>query len=176
LVHTASIAGGNSGGPLYKDERVIGINVAGATGYQRYYAIPINKLRPLLDEKYNKVIYLQDLFPPDPQLIAKRSHQLFAKSARVGPASQQSAGAWKITADLEALEDYAIFVKTPSKKDLDIVILNRAGNMIGYGGGDGLESELVFLSSEHDQTVTIVVLNTSPVPVDFGVALFQIRW
>jgi hypothetical protein len=177
LVHTASIAGGNSGGPLYKDERVIGINVAGATGYQRYYAIPINKLQPLLDEKYIKrVLYLQDIFPPDPQLIAKKSRQLFARSGQVGPASQQGPGFWRINADLEALGDYAIFVKTPSKKDLAIVILNKGGNTIGYGGSDDLENELVFLSSEYDQTVTIGVLNTAPVPVDFGVSLYKIRW
>jgi S1-C subfamily serine protease len=34
LVHTASIAPGNSGGPLYKGERVIGINVLEARGHQ----------------------------------------------------------------------------------------------------------------------------------------------
>ena len=43
LVHTASIAPGNSGGPLYKDERVIGINVQEASGHQRYYAVPITE-------------------------------------------------------------------------------------------------------------------------------------
>ena len=163
LVHTAPIAQGNSGGPLYKDDRVIGINVQVAKGYQRYYAIPINKLRPLLDPRYDRALYLQDVFPPDPRVIAHKVHQLSGRSGQVEAASPQGPGVWSTRADLASLGDYAIVVQTSSKKNLDLVIQDQSNQLVGLGTSRSVESELVFLSTEWNQTVSISVVNPSPV-------------
>jgi S1-C subfamily serine protease len=176
IVHTASIAGGNSGGPLYKDAQVVGINVAGARGYQRYYAIPVNNLRPLLAEKYDRVIYLGDVFPTNIKAIVDKSSQLFARSGRIGPASKQGSGVWRIRAELTPLRDYVVVVTTPSKRDLDIAIADQSGNLMGLGTTEEPGVEVVLLANDYDQVVTINVLNPTPAPLDFGVSLYEIRW
>ena len=176
LVHTASIAPGNSGGPLYKGERVIGINVLEARGHQRYYAVPINKLRPLLNEKYNRASYLQDVFSPDPLAIAQKAHPLVGGSRQVKAASLQGPGIWSTRTDLTSLGDYAILVKTSSKKNLDLIIQDKEAKLIGLGTSRSLDEEVVLLSSEFDQTVTINVVNPAPGPVDFEISIHKIRW
>ncbi len=148
VVHTASILPGNSGGPLYRGDRVIGINVQGIEGYQRYYAVPVSKLRRLLDKKYETSTYLQDVFPPDPRLIAEKTHRLSGTFGQVGAASHKGPGLWSTQASLASLRDYAILVKTASKKNLDIVILGGNAEPIGLGTSSSLDTELVFLSSE----------------------------
>jgi S1-C subfamily serine protease len=176
LVHTASIAPGNSGGPLYKDERVIGINVQEARGHQRYYAVPVNKLRPLLDEKYNRASYLRDVFPPDPLVIAQRARQVVGGSGQVKAASPQGPGIWSTRADLAQLGDYAILVQTSSKKNLDLVIQDDNAKLIGLGTSRSLDEEVLFLSSAFNQTVTINVVNSAPVPVNFEISIHKIHW
>jgi S1-C subfamily serine protease len=176
LVHTASIAPGNSGGPLYKGERVIGINVQEARGHQRYYAVPINKLQPLLDEKFNRASYLQDVFSPEPLAIAQKAHPLFGGSGQVKAASQQGPGIWSTRADLTSLGDYAILVKTSSKKNLDLIIQDEEAKLIGLGTNPSLDEEVVLLSSEFNQTVTINVVNPAPVSVNFEVSIHKIHW
>ena len=176
LVHTASITPGNSGGPLYKDKQVIGINVQGARGYQRYYAVPINKLRPLLDTKYDRGIYLQDVFSPDPLAIAQKAHLLSGGSGQVKAASQQDPGIWSTRADLTMLGDYVILVKTASKKNLDLIIQDEKAKLIGLGTSRSLDEEVVLLSSEFNQAVTINVVNTAPIPVNFEISIHKIHW
>jgi Trypsin-like peptidase domain len=177
LVHTAAIAPGNSGGPLYKGELVIGINTAAARGHQRYYATPVSKLHPLLDDKYaNRVIHLRDVFPTDPKKIMQKTHQLFAKRGRIGPGSPQSPTALEFQYELTALTDYIFFVNTTSKKDLNLAVLNESGSIIGLGNGIDPDGEAVLLSSDNNQMVTILVANPSPVPLSFGLKAFQVRW
>ena len=61
-------------------------------------------------------------------------------------------------------------------KNLDLIIQDEEANLIGLGTSRSLDDEVVLLSSEFDKTVTINVVNTAPVPVDFEISIHTIRW
>jgi S1-C subfamily serine protease len=174
LVHTAPIAPGNSGGPLYKDDRVIGINVKGARGYQRSYAVPVHTLQPLLQQE--KARYLPDVFPPNPLTIARKTQRVVAGAGHVQAASLLGPGVWNTPAHLAGLTDYAIVVRNAAQQNLDLVIKGAQANLIGLGTTRSVENEIVFLSSDVTQTVTIAVVNPALVPVDFVLSIYEIQW
>ena len=83
---------------------------------------------------------------------------------------------WSIRAELNSLEDYAIIVQNASKKNLDLAIQDANAKLIGLGTSRSVDEEVVLLSSTAHQTVTMHVVNTAQVPVNFDIALYKIRW
>jgi hypothetical protein len=131
---------------------------------------------PLLDSKYDRIIFLGDAFPTDIQSMAKKFQEALARTGQVQAKSAQGAAIWKLKLDLWALEDVAVYLEAQSGKDLDLVIWDQEGKLIGYGETVGNEGELVVLANESFQTVTIGVLNYHNAPVNFGLKVFQINW
>jgi hypothetical protein len=57
-----------------------------------------------------------------------------------------------------------------------LIIQDEEAKLIGLGTSRSLDEEVVLLSSEFDQTVTLNVVNPAPVPVDFEISIHKIRW
>jgi S1-C subfamily serine protease len=174
--HSATIAPGNSGGALYRDKEVIGVNFLIRRDYPIYYAIPINAVKSLVQQAGDSIAPLTEAFFPDLPSIVKKAEQIWAKSGQVEAKSGQSPAVWKIKVDLDGLTDFAIFLKGPEDRDLDLVIWNEEGKPIGYGGSNEKGRELVLLSNDHEQTATIDVLNFDDTPAEFGLIVYRIVW
>ncbi len=180
--HTATITSGNSGGALYKGDKVIGINVSvqvhpqfgGQTGFNQ--AVPINKAKELLQNpQYNRLIPIESAFPRSFELISQKAKQLDAVNGQV-PASQGNIpGAWTTPYKTYALEDLLFFVRSPGR-DLAITVLDAKGRPIGLGDLKRPDLEALFLTSDYPQDITIGVLNFDGEPANFGLQIFQIIW
>jgi hypothetical protein len=174
--HSATVAPGNSGGALYRDKEVIGVNFLIRRDYPIYYAIPVNAMKSLIQQAGDSIAPLTEVFLPELPAIVKKAEQIGAKSGRVEAKSAQDPAVWKIKIDLDRLTDFAISLKGPEDRDLDLVIWNEEGKLIGYGGSNEKGRELVLLSNDHDQTATIGVLNFDDTPAEFGLAVYRILW
>jgi hypothetical protein len=174
--HSAPIARGNSGGALYRNKEVIGVNVESRPPYQIHYAIPANKVIPLLQPQYDRTIFLEDAFPSNIQSMAKKFKEALATTGQVPAKSAQGPASWQLKVDLSALEDFAILLQAQAGRDLDLAIWNQEGKLIGYGETIGAEEEWVLLATESFQTVTIGILNYDNTPANFGLKFYQINW
>jgi len=155
---------------------VVGVNFLIRRDYPIYYAIPINAVKSLVQQAGDSITPLTDVFLPDLPAIVKKSEQIGAKSGQVEAKSEQGPAVWKIKVDLDRLTDFAIFLRGPEDRDLDLVIWDEEGKPIGYGGSKEKGTELVLLSNDNDQTATIGVLNFDDTPADFGLAVYRIVW
>jgi hypothetical protein len=173
--HSAPIAPGNSGGALFKGNMVAGINVATRPPWQIHYAIPINKLKPLLDPKYDRTLYLPDIFPTNAESIIKKGKLADALTQQVPAAAENKPSVWSTQYEFLPLEDLAIFLDSPGK-DLALAVLNSQGEIIGFSDFRGVNYEILFMSSDHYQKVTIAVMNSDPTPANFGLKIFSILW
>jgi S1-C subfamily serine protease len=174
--HSATIAPGNSGGALYRDKEVIGINFLQHRTYPIYYAIPIDMVKPMLQKYGDRLAPLEDVFPTDTAAIMKQAEQVGAKSGQVEAKSGPGPALWKVKVDAESLTDFAVLLKTAQDRDLDLGIWDEEGKLMGYGSSNAKGQELVLLSSTYDQTITIGVLNFDETPADFGLTLYRIVW
>lgn len=186
--HTAAIAPGNSGGALFKGENVIGVNVStivnpqigGSTGFHQ--AIPINKAKELLQNpEYNRLIPLQNAFPPDAASIIQKIKAsgpegvLHAVNGQVPAATPEKGGIWPLAFSVYEMEDILVFVESPGK-DLRIIIADAGGKLIGCGDEKMPDYEMLFFSSEYRQEIVIGVVNFDKQPANFGLKVFKIIW
>lgn len=184
--HSAPIAPGNSGGALYCGNEVVGVNVATRPPYEIHYAVPINLVKPLLANKYNRLLRWEDVFPIhdigngnyrlDPSVYTEKTKQIKAWTGRVNPHSADAPGVWSIETELYQLADYLILVEGEKGTDLDLAILNSASKIIGYGELRNSDIDGVLLSTEGPEPVLISVLNYHNIPVNFSVHLYEIVW
>jgi S1-C subfamily serine protease len=179
--HTAQIAPGSSGGSLYKGQSVIGVN-ASVRLYQDYGtptgfndAIPINKVKPLLQPQYSQLKLLQNIFNPDLNYLLQNEKisELLNRNGQVDRASGRTPGVSRIvTVDLDSLEDYVFVLEVPTGQKLQLVIVNGQGQVIGCGN-DGV----ILLSNEYRQEGVIIgVFNYDSRAVNFGLHIDKIIW
>lgn len=174
LRHTAAIAPGSSGGPLFKGNHVIGVNVRTWTGTQFHQAVPINLARPLLSPEYDRTLNLQEVFNPSIENLYQKSELIAAENARVDAATTEPAlQAWNMTFD--DLSDYLIIVTTPDQRDLDLIIKDACG-VYAYGATDNPEVEAVAKSNDYAREVSIGVVNYANTRVNFGIEIYKIVW
>jgi len=171
--HSAPIAPGNSGGALFKENKVVGINVATRPPWQIHYAIPINKLIPLL--KYDRTLYLGDIFPTNIESIIKKGKLVDGLNQQVLAAAENKPGVWSTQYEFLPLEDLVVFLDSPGK-DLALAILDEQGKIIGFSDFRGKDFEILLMSSDHYQKVTIAVMNSDTTPANFGLKIFSIVW
>ncbi|MHC1729335.1 MAG: S1C family serine protease [Syntrophobacteraceae bacterium] len=184
--HTATITSGNSGGALYRGNQVIGVNAAvmvnpafgGSTGF--FYAIPINKAKVLLeDPQYNRILPLQQIFPPSIEAIAKKAKQIDAATGQVAGAQGQGAsmkpGAWKTGFQGHHLTDYGFLVETPGQ-NVALVVLDGQGKTKGFASRRSQQYLPLFMDSSYPDQYTIIVLNFDQKPVNFGLKIYDIIW
>lgn len=182
IIHTATIAPGSSGGALYFRKKVVGVNSSvflgswgGPTGF--YNAIPINKVKNLLNDPRNDHIFLLNrVFPPDPQTLMRNYRTLSTGNGRV-PAARSSKipGVFSFKdIILKQLEDYLILVDSPGR---DLALVVTANNRI-IGCGDirkaGIEG--ILISNIYPKKVKISVLNLDATPANFGLTVGVILW
>ncbi len=177
LRHTATIAPGNSGGALYKGQKVVGINVRSTPPYEFYEAIPINIAKPLLEKKYEKKNSFSEVFPADFEMIARKCKQVFARNGQVPPAKgQNTPGVLNIRSDLYPLEDLYIALQAQKGYDLLLVVDDNSGT-IGFGDLRETDFDAVLLSNEVNyKKINISVLNYYDKPVNFGLSVSSINW
>lgn len=184
--HTATMTSGNSGGALFLGNEVIGINAAmatnpvvgGGTGFN--YAIPINKAKKLLeDPKFNRLVPLTQVFPPNFAEIAKKAKQLDGVSGQIPRGQAQGnkfePGVWKVGFQGLNLTDYGFLVESPSN-NLSIVVLDSQGNLKGFAKKKQNMGLPLLFSSEYAAQYTVFVLNSNNAPVNFGLKTYQIVW
>jgi S1-C subfamily serine protease len=173
--HSAPIAPGNSGGALYKGKDVVGVNVSMVPGYQMYYAIPVNIVKPLI-AKFPNLVPLEAVFPPNLDGILKKVQQITTANGRVEAAKDKTTpGLYQIQFDMYGLEDYLISLQSPGR-DLSLAVFDRSmQKVLGYSDYKG-ENEVLIYPSEWPATVVVVVFNYDNVPADFGLGFFNIIW
>lgn len=176
LQHSAPLAPGNSGGALYRDKEVIGINVASYPPYQVHYAIPINKAKPLLEEYADRTIKLEDAFPADLNVMEKKFKEVLARPGQVEAMAGRNPALWKMNVAIGRLTDVAVSLQGPQLADLALAIWDAQGKPLGFGARSMQGRELVLLSNSHPQTVTIGVLNFGVTPANFGVKVYDVHW
>lgn len=174
LVHTARIAPGNSGGALYHNRKVVGVNNASIVPHQINFAIPINRVKPLLEKK--KAYTFDAVFPLNVDKLAKKIKNQFSRRDAVPAAFSNNPGVWNTSAQFEQLEDYYIMLQTDNNSDLELVVLSMAtGEPIGIGTQSG-NTEQVLISSQHHQEVKICVVNGGRKPAIFALSVNKIEW
>lgn len=179
IVHTAPITSGNSGGALYKGDKVIGVNVAvrvhpqfgGQTGFN--HAVPINKAKKLLeDPQYNILIPLKAAFPPDAQKIFAKVREfgepVAAEKGQVPGATGGKPGSWALKLRAYELEDLLISVTSQGK--VGILVYDEGSQLIGCG------KEGLFLGNDYPKNIIILVVNGDSQPANFGLSVFKINW
>lgn len=175
LKHTASIAPGNSGGPLYHDDQVVGINVATRPPFQVHYAIPVNKLKTLMNEG-GEFHRLEQAFQPKFESILAKAKAGTPKLTQVDAASSEEPGIWAAAAEFQTGDDLIISVLGQEGSSLDILILNpETKKVIGFGKSVGNVNAVLIPGDQH-QKALITVLNTQKRPVKFAFSMAKIEW
>ncbi len=172
--HSATIAPGNSGGSLYKGNKVIGINVAGRFPYAIYYAIPINLAIPLL--QHDREYLFRDVFPTDLRLMLRKSQRLHANSGTVRGGASNAPGNTGFRIRLYSLEDIIIYLKAQRGKDLAVRVLDSRGRLLGFGDLRNVDYEYLLLSNEYTQDVNIIIYNYDNTPANFALEIFKVKW
>lgn len=181
IVHTAPITSGNSGGALYKEQEVIGVNASvilasygGGTAFNQ--AIPIVKAQRLLEKYYEQNIPFKDAFPTDVKTIIEKKFKLIdGANGRVAAAQGNRPGMYPFNFRFSNLEDYLIVVDSPGK-DLAIGIFDSANRQIGFGDMRQIGIEGILISSDYAKNVIIYVVNYDPQPANFGIKIGYISW
>jgi S1-C subfamily serine protease len=173
LRHTAPITGGNSGGALYKGQKVVGVNVATWPGTQFHQAVPINFVTPLLGGQYATNLPLKDIFYPNAETIIHKAKQISAQNGTVpAAASQDQPGVVTIPFNFYPLQDILFLLQTPQGKNLIVLVKGADGKNLGCATG-----KVLMVSTPYNaQRVGINVVNYDATPVNFGIAAFLIVW
>ncbi|NIO80087.1 MAG: trypsin-like serine protease [Candidatus Aminicenantes bacterium] len=172
--HSAAIAPGNSGGALYKGDKVIGINVAIRFPYAIYYAIPINLAR--LGLNYNREVLFRNAFPTTVSSMLKKSRLNFSINNTVRGKTNKSPGSKGYRTWLYPLGDYIIYLKAQKGRDLAVSVKDSRGKLIGYGDLRNVDYEFILLSSDYLQKVSIDIYNFDKKPANFAIQKYRIEW
>ena len=178
IVHTAQIAPGSSGGALYKERDVIGINVSMAmlrqfqapSGF--FFAIPINNAKRLIQN--TNLFSLENVFPTNVQAILNKWRELDAATGQAPAKSGEDPGVYSFTYELLPLQDYLIVIESPGR-DLVLKIDSPRG-CIGLGDQRIVDFEGVFISSENREQIRISILNYDETVANFGLKIGMIIW
>lgn len=177
ISHTAPITGGNSGGALYKDKEVVGVNVSTWVGTQFHQAVPVNIAKSLLDPKYDQPVLLTNAFSPDIFKDKRELSEYFKTDGDVSAKDKDGKGGKaSVTTLLRGLTDYVIEVTTDKNIDLDIVIRDSEGNAIACGGSEEGGEEIILKSMEYDEEVSIQVINNADVKAPVKLRVYTIEW
>jgi S1-C subfamily serine protease len=177
ITHSATMAPGNSGGALYKDDRVIGINVAIHSHWQEiHYAIPINLAKALL--KYDRTILFKDAFPTpnEPEKMGKKLEQVWAKVSEVPAAPEGSQGYVTIVGIIDGLQDYLIELEAEEGRDLAVEVYDYQNKVIGFSDYRNTNTEHLFLSKYNTQEVYVNILNYDNTPAKCAIRLYKFKW
>jgi S1-C subfamily serine protease len=177
--HTAQIDPGSSGGSLYKGQSVIGVNESvrvppwgGCKNFNN--AIPVNKVKTLLQPQYSQIHLLSDVFNPNLECLIqnKKMSEQVARNEQVNKKSGANPGLYALSGvALDSLEDYVFFLDVQTGHTLDLAIVSGQGQIIGYGRGG-----VILFSNEYRQDVTIAVLNNNSSAANFGLHIYKIIW
>jgi S1-C subfamily serine protease len=180
IVHTAPITSGNSGGALYKENRVIAVNASvmlapygGGTGFN--HAIPINRVKDLLEKYGDQSIPLSRAFSVDKSIIIKtKFEEISAANGSVPAADGEIPGVYPYDFTLSQLEDYLIIINSPGR-DLALIVTDSQ-DMIGFGDIREVDFEGVILANSLTRNIRINVINYDPQPANFGIHVGCIIW
>jgi hypothetical protein len=181
--HTATITNGNSGGALYNDTSVIGVNASiipaaggGETGFNQ--AIPINKAKRLLTQYGDRTLPLEAAFPTNLQTILRtKFRSIDGRTAQVSgrDSANNGPGVYPLPFNFGRLQDYIILVKSPNR-DLALVVYNSQRELIGFGNIPEEGYEAVILSSQYPTNGFIGVVNNDTQPANFAISIGSIEW
>lgn len=182
--HTAQIAPGSSGGSLNRGNEVVGVNVSvrlysafgTPTGFND--AIPINKVKRLLEPQTSNPYALQDVFNPKLEYLInnKKLQQVYARSGQVDAARKKEPGVAAFEgAVLDPLEDYLFLLQAEPGKTLQLALYNRRQQPLACGAMN-TDIQPILYSNDDRQEVIVAILNLSNKVQNFGVTVFKILW
>lgn len=172
LAHTAPIAPGNSGGPLYKGDEVIGVNTSTWKGSQFHNATPINIAKALLEPVSNTSTTLEEAFPPDMKSWLDLLKPFYSTTGKLAGKATE-----KYVVEVSDLSDILFGVRPGSPADLDLYLVDAKGELIGCALSDGQEYELLVKTfMDGQQRVILAVNNVSDKEVSFGLSIKKIEW
>jgi len=176
LRHSAQILRGNSGGALYRDNEVIGINYLSYETVDVHYAIPVNTAKVLLSKTNGAELRtLSEQFPPNLDSIFARAELIDGWTATLAPVSAGETSIVGLVLQFEMLTDYCISVEVGNEADVRLK-LHDGQQFIGFSDMNYAGPEIIFIASEMPQQVGCVVENTSEIATNIGLKLYRIRW
>ena len=185
--HTAPTTHGNSGGPLYRANDVIGVNTYILTGQEGQtgfgMSVPINLVKTLMQDPNAATLKrLEKVFDPRFENFSKKAFQMGAITGKIPPAQGQGndlkLGQWPVTIQTENLTDYVLLAETPFQKVL-MVVLDRQGKTVGVAKerqGDRNQLLPLAISSGSPNQYTVVMVNPESLAVNCGLKIYKIQW
>ena len=73
------------------------------------------------------------------------------------------------------MTDYAVLVESPSS-NVSMIVLDGQGKLKGFAKKKVDQYLPLFMDSSYPEQYTIMILNFSNAPVNFGLKTFQIIW
>lgn len=179
IVHTAPIAPGNSGGPLYRGSNVVGVNasirMARSQFTQFNNAIPIENVKQLLQKSGKRRHLLRSVFAQNALNILKyKFRQIDSVRGTVPAAQGKKSVMYPIKFTFNRLEDYCIVLESPGR-DLAIMVLDQKG-LIGFGDSRKIGVDGLLISNSYAKKVLVNVVNYDPNPANFGLQIGYINW
>ena len=179
IQHTAPIAPGNSGGALYRGAEVIGVNVRTWFGTQFHQAVPINAVKYMLGDKFSKGILLREAFDPNAVVKAamagnpRRIEDVGVPITGTLPAN----GRARVAVQLQNLTDYLILAETDENADVDMVLRDSNGQLLGCGGLSDTGGEAIIKSITNEGgEVSVELINTHNVQIPARLHVKRIIW
>jgi S1-C subfamily serine protease len=174
IQHSATIAPGNSGGPLIRGGKVVGVNSSSWVPYEIHFAVPTTFVKELL-QRDHKPMPLAEAFSIEPAKIKSKVRLVGATSGRVNEATD-GAQAWENGADFpNEFTDVYVRVDAEPGRDLALAVYGPEGQL-GYADSRGTNVEELFFSIDNPATVEILVINHGAEAASFGIQLFEIDW
>lgn len=179
LIHTAATMSGSSGGSLYKGSDVIGIHHAGIGETEFGFAVPINSVKPLLDNPdYDRKLMLTNVFDPEFDAWKDRMTQVDATTASVPAAPRKGVnGTWAAKFALMPQTDYVFMLQTGKNVDLDLWLWHGK-QRIGNSFTRSPQYEALAYSNTGLASVSaqIEVHSAQTIPTKFGLVVYKVDW
>jgi S1-C subfamily serine protease len=175
IQHSATIAPGNSGGPLVRGGKVVGVNSSSWVPYEIHFAVPATFVKELL-QKSHKPTPLSEAFSLDPAKIRSKVRLVGATSGRVN-AGTDGPQAWISDAEFpNGFTDVYLRVDAEPGRDLALAVFGPDDEKLGYADSRGTSVEELFFSLDNPTTVEVWVINYGAEAASFGIQLFEIIW
>jgi hypothetical protein len=175
IQHSATIAPGNSGGPLVRGGKVVGVNSSSWVPYEIHFAVPTTFVKELL-QRDHKPMPLAEAFSKDPTRIKSKVRLVGATSGRVNEGTD-GPQAWINGADFpNEFADVYVRVDAEPGRDLALAVFGPDGTHLGYADSRGTTVEELFFSIDNPATVEVWVINHGAEAASFGIQLFEIDW
>ena len=175
IQHSATIAPGNSGGPLVREGKVVGVNSSSWVPYEIHFAVPTKFVKDLL-LKNHKPMSLAEAFSLDPVKIRSKVRLVGANSGSVS-AGTDGPQAWISDAQFpNEFADVYLRVDAEPGRDLAVAVYGSNEAPLGYSDSRGTTVEELFFSLDNPTTVIVWVINHGAEAASFGIQLFEIDW